>query len=58
MALQRIIDVDMIAVKEVLKRKGIIEASYSRVPTATLDEFVQRELDRKLLTAKPYLLDY
>lgn len=58
MALQRIIGVSMNAVKEVLKRRGIIEASYSRIPSATLDEFDQREIERNLIRAKPYLLEY
>ena len=58
MALQRIIGVSMNAVKEVLKRRGIIEASYSRIPSATLDEFDQREIERNLIRAKPYFLEY
>jgi 4-hydroxy-tetrahydrodipicolinate synthase len=58
MALQRILSVSINSVKEVLKRRGIIESSYSRIPAPVLDVFDHLEIERNLVRAKPYLLEY
>ncbi len=57
MALQSINSVSGTAVKEVLKRRGIIAETYTRIPAPALDAFDHREIDRNLARAKPYLLE-
>ena len=57
MALQRINNIHG-AIKEVLKRRGVIKATYSRIPTPGLDEFDHMEIERNLKKAARYLKIY
>lgn len=56
MALQRINDSGIGVVKEVLRRRCIIAANYSRIPTATIDAFDYMEIEKNLARATQYLI--
>ena len=56
MALQSINRFGLNAVKEVLRRRGIIQTNYTRIPSKPLDQYDSQEIEQNLHRAQKYLL--
>ena len=56
MALQRINRFGLNAVKEVLRRRGIIQTNDTRIPSKPLDQYDLQEIAQNLHRARQYLL--
>jgi 4-hydroxy-tetrahydrodipicolinate synthase len=58
MALQSINRFGLHAVKEVLRRRGIIQTNYTRIPSKPLDQYDSQEIEQNLQRAQKYLLPH